>query len=447
MFIMPQPVDSTYQTWRFFDLFSHPMVILSGVTKSIILDLGYIFFGSWSQVFETHLVEPISLTYLGILLLSFLTGAGAFWYLSRHYRNEAGETTNKNSWTQMAVPLGFTGTIFGILPVWLTQSRVFFDSHSDRYALPALLGLSILITGIIEWLGRSGLQKAAMAGLIITLGCGFHLRNSFNYQILWEQQMRLYWQMYWRAPGLKAQTAVYSEYELVPDQGLFSMSAALNHLYPQNSSDNMVDFWFYTLRPKFNQGPPASFSISHDTTFRTLRFIGNSPDTLLIHMDSSHGNCLWILRPEDRWNPYLSEIERTMLPISNLERISSIAGEGYPPRELFGREPQQYWCKSYEKAELDWQMEDWNAIVAIGDDLRQAGYSPIGKLSNSPREWWPFIVGYARAGETREAITLSQQSLKQDSRYHDAICQLWRNMDDLPEVGVGMSELGCMDYF
>jgi hypothetical protein len=442
IFLMPLPGNDPYRTETLFNIFSKPVETFSWLAKTVVIDLSYIFLGSWAASFQTELSQPLSLTNLAILIASIVTGVISCLFFAKFKKDFAGESEDP-SWVKMAIVIGLAGAVIGPIPAWITQRQVLFDFHSDRYALPALLGLSILIVGIIEWLGRSRLQKAALAGFIIMLGCGFQLRTANDYRNVWTQQMRLYWQLNWRAPQLKAPTAIYSENELIPDQGLFSMSAALNQMYPQDANRDLMDFWFFSLRPKYNAGPPKSMNISNDSTFRTLHYIGSSPNTLLVNLDPSHGNCLWVLRPEDQWNPYLPELTRAMLPISNLERITGEPAPGYPPEELFGKEPAHNWCYFYEKAELAWQNQHWEEIVKIGDSLVADGLSPKADISNSPREWWPFIVGYAHAGNVRMAVELSQQSLQQDKRYQEAVCKLWTSMQDVPEVGVGISELGC----
>jgi hypothetical protein len=444
LFLMPLPGDDPYKTETLFNFFQEPGTTLTWLMKTLVVDLSFIFMGNWSTALETRLILPLSLSFMAVTFGSIVIGAISAIFLHFFPKQEVNEPRN-SSWTRMAVTIGLVGALLGPIPAWVTQRQVVFDFHSDRYALPAILGLSILTAGIIEWLGRTRIQKVVLAGLIIMLGSGYQLRTAIDYRNVWNQQMRLYWQMHWRAPQLKNPTAVYSEYELVPNQGLFSMSAALNQLYPQDENPDLLDFWFFTLRPKFNSGAPASVSVSNNSTFRTLQYIGNSPNTLMTHLDPTHGNCLWILRPEDKYNPYLPELPGEMLALSNLERIIPDEIMGYPPAELFGNEPDHDWCYAFQKAELAWQFEEWQRVVEIGNQLKTDGITPISGVANSPREWWPFIVGYAKNGDVREAITISQQSLEQDKRYHEAICAIWKDMRNVPEVGVGLSELGCLE--
>jgi hypothetical protein len=444
VFFMPFAKDDPYRAETLFNFFTKPVETITWVARILIVDLSHIFVGNWSTVLDTRLGFPLSMSYLAIFIGSILVGIGAAFFFKSFskFSDSEGDTDN---WSEMAVVVGLAGALIGPIPAWITQRQVLYDFHSDRYALPAILGLSILSAGVINWLGRTRIQKAVLAGLIISLGCGYQLRTANDFRAVWDQEMRLYWQLYWRAPQLKAPTAIYSENELIPNQGLFSMSGALNQLYPQHTKSDLLDYWFYTLLPKYEAGPPAYVNVSNNSTFRTLHFMGDSPNTLLIHQDPAHGNCLWMMRPEDKDNPYLSDLVKGMLSLSNLERIEPYAVEGYPPRELFGTEPAHDWCYLYQKADLAWQLEDWDTIVQLGETAKSQGLSPVSGISNSPREWWPFISGYAHAGQVREAITLSQQSIKRDKKYHTAICNLWRNMQDVPDMGVGISELGCAE--
>ncbi|HEX7555421.1 MAG TPA: hypothetical protein VF338_02265, partial [Leptolinea sp.] len=171
VFIMSFRSGDPYRTDTLFNFFTQPGETVSWLIRTLIVDLSYIFMGSWSGVFQTQLGYPLSLSILLILVGSLVIGAGSAFIL-RKYNPEDGKKSYPDNWSSMAIVIGLAGTLIGPIPAWITQRQVFFDFHSDRYALAAILGLSILITGVINWLGRSGTQKAVMAGLIIMLGCG-----------------------------------------------------------------------------------------------------------------------------------------------------------------------------------------------------------------------------------------------------------------------------------
>ena len=123
--------------------------------------------------------------------------------------------------------------LLGPVPAWITGRQVVFDFHSDRFAMPAMFGAALLLAAGIEWLAQRRVQRAVLAAVLVTLAVGLHLRAANDYRWIWTSEQRFFWQLAWRAPGLKAPTAIFLESEPFPNQGLFSTSAALNLMYPQ----------------------------------------------------------------------------------------------------------------------------------------------------------------------------------------------------------------------
>ena len=136
---------------------------------------------------------------------------------------------------------------------------------------------------------------------------------------------------------------------------------------------------------------------------------------------------MWVLSERDAKHPYLPDLVRSFLPISNLERIEPEAAQpGYPPAELIGPEPAHTsWCYFFEKADLARQQRDWPTIVRLASGAKAQGYSPLASGSNSPYEWLPFIEGYQRTGEWQAAAELTQQAYQRDSHYRPMLCDQW----------------------
>ena len=137
-----------------------------------------------------------------------------------------------------------------------------------------------------------------------------------------------------------------------------------------------------------------------------------------------------MLNPDDLANPYLSDTLKQFLPVSNLDRIQpAMQQPGYPPEVLFGKAPEKSWCYYFEKADLSRQFENWQQIKVLGDEAAAQGFSPSASSSNSPREWLPFIEGYARLGDWQTAYDLTLQSYEMDGRYREMLCNLWNRLD------------------
>ena len=217
------------------------------------------------------------------------------------------------------------------------------------------------------------------------------------------------------------------ENEPIPDQGLFSISSAVNFIYPQPPRADGLGYYVYTLRPRYDNHIPDLSAISYNTTFRSLHYEGAPPDTVLIHYDPQTANCLWVLSEEDAGDPYLSDLMDAMLPISNPERIlPQKVTEAYPPWEVFGSEPSGNWCSYYQKAALAAQFGEWAAAAQLGDSARIDGYTPESLPVESPHEWMPFIKSYAHTGHWDEAAELTIQAADVRYRAYDAhFCTMW----------------------
>ena len=279
------------------------------------------------------------------------------------------------------------------------------------------------------------------------------MRVANDYRWIWTAQQRFLTELSWRAPGLKAPTALFFENEPFPNQGLFSTSASLNLLYPQSVSQGQP-LGYLGLRPA--PALPARARLVHtfgvSTTFRTLTFQGSTPNSLLLYKDPRFSNCLWVLSERDQGHPYLPELVRAFLPISNLERIDpNPAAPANPPTGLLNAEPENSWCYYFEKADLARQQGDWQQAASLADEALARGYSPDAPASNSPYEWLPFIEGLANVGRLEEAANLTRLAFRRDHYYQAMLCRLWtQDLEDSrgsgetqPYLEEMLAELGC----
>ena len=431
-------VLSLYLVWRFFlmelpgsdpyapvlvdKLLQNPIATLLESGQAILVDLAAIFITVWSPVFSLSLdvSSGFTLTVIGLTI--------AFTILLVIYLQGFEATDDENqTWIQQALLVGVLATLLGALPGWAIGRRVIDDFHSNRYALAAMFGASLLLVALLEVFLKARLQKVVVVAALVGLSINFHIHTGRYYGDIWSQQLDLYWQFTWRAPFVEQPTALIFENEPLPDQGLFSISSAFNFLYPQPADADRISYYVYTLRPRYDNNIPDISTISFNTTFRSLHYQGAPPDTLLIHYDPGNANCLWVLSEENAGDPYLSELIDAMLPISNLERIlPQKAAQTYPPAEVFGPEPSGTWCSYYQKAALAVQFEDWITAAELGDAARKIGYTPESLPIEAPHEWMPFISGYAYSGRWDEAAELTIQAADMRYRvYDESLCRLW----------------------
>lgn len=434
------------------NLLRQPGAALLQLARFALMDVLYILVTHWSQVFDLRLLDSYQPVILASYVLTVIVAVAAAFYLSRLQDGEPQPGEEQRRWLRQALVVGALVTLLGPAPIWVTGNQLVntVDFHTDRFALVAMFGASLLVVALLEWAGRSQAQKAVLLAVLIGLAAGFHLRTANDYRWMWTSQLRFYWQLTWRAPDIAPGTALISEDALLPNQELFSSSAAINLLYPQPPAPEYLAYWMYTLRPKYSDGVPEQ--IDYYTHLRIYTFTASTPNSLVLHYDPSRASCLWVLSPNDLYNPDLPELTRSALRFSNLERIGAEPRlPGYPPQDLFGPEPEHDWCYFYQKADLARQLQDWTQIAALGDEARQRGYWPSHPASNAASEWLPFLEGYARVGRWEDAQAITQAVVEHDPKYGDLLCRVWGRFDAWVDAGnVGraaqqqvFARLGC----
>ncbi len=455
LFLMRLPGKDPYRAETLYNFLSNPLKTLQDTLLVALIDELHILVDSWAGLLRFQVLDaaPFTLFSYAVGLAAGGLVAAALMGLVFHQENPANdlpaEQDDPPGWLRQALILGVAGVLVGPIPAWITGRQVVFDFHSNRYAMPAMFGAALLFTVGIEWLAQRRVQRAVLAGVLVALAVGLHLRVANDYRWIWTSQQRFFWQLAWRTPGLTPNTALFLENEPFPDQGLFSTSAALNLMYPQGfgpfstEGANRLSYWVYTLRPRY-QKAPDSFSIGLSTRFRTLRFEGQTPGSLLLFNDPSRANCLWVLSARDQANPYLPELVRDFLPISNLERITPEPAPGYPPQDLIGPEPAHTtWCYYFEKADLARQQGDWPTAARLAEQAKAQGYTPAKSGSNSPYEWLPMVEGLARVGQWSEAARLTRRAYEQDPNFQAMYCDLWAGLGADQTVAETRTFLGC----
>lgn len=383
-----------------------------------------------------HLIQLEDLTLQAdVTALSWLFAAGAgllvfvFLYLFVP-RDKAGQdgvqaVVDRNQWLRQAFGLGFLIVVFGTLPVWLTGNQVIRGFYSDRFALAAMPGLSLIWVAAIEWLTPPRLQKAVLFSTLIALMLGFHLRNVNNFRHIWDEQRDFYWQMYWRAPALEPGTAVLSEGEIFPYVGDYSTAAALNLLYGAEQLSPNLDYWFFDLESGFLFNPEGWLNGQRiNDGLRMFNFEGQSQDSLVIVYEPSENPCLWILGPQDAADKSLTDLQARAAPLSDLDRIEfTPRADQIDPQSIFGPEPLRGWCYLYQQAEVARQQQDWQRLFDLSQEMLELDHNPAEK-----REYIPFIIGLAHGGDWESASDLTLRALRIKPSLRNILQQTWLSL-------------------
>jgi len=398
---------------------SAPLATLLLLIQSVFTSLWTVAIAAWLQLFAAinpavHGVRTIAL-YVIVSLVAF---ALAIFFLFR----EREESRSKKE-SLYAIGLGLFLLPFAGAPFWSTGLSISLAHPASRFTLPFMFSVCLILVGLIEFIKLPQVQYGLLA-LLIGLAAGRQFLWSTDYLRDWQAQKNLFWQMTWRAPGLKPNTLVLINEELFfyADN---SISAPLNWIYaPENHSDQIDYVLFYPTNRLGHSLPALKKDIAIQYDYIAGRFTGNTSQVVAFYYDPPA--CLRLLETDiDTNNRFISEEShmREASALSNPEQILASASAIMPA--IYYPEPAHGWCYYFQKADLARQLGQWKEVAKLGDTAFKLEDHP-----NNPVERFVFIEGYAHVGDWERALNLSRESYKVSKEYvGPLLCQLWKRID------------------
>ena len=361
---------------------------------------------------------PTTLITLGIIIVAV---PAILFYLSRI----APLPTADRTFAWSAILIGLIGILLGRVPSFAAGLPLTLQSSFDRFMISMMLPASLLVVGLVDLI--PGLRfKTLLLAVLVALGIGQQFFNGNIFRRDWARQQEIYWQMAWRMPALKPDTAVITQQMPLDYETDFSMTAALNWIYaPQ---DNPAALPYALIYSEKRLGGMALPSLKPNTVmrlpYRTVDFNGNTSKAVVIYV--APNGCLRVLDPTlgdaETYSKYPDSVTAP-IPLSDPGRILVNAPSPSLPFMPFGSEPQHAWCYFYEKAELARQAGDWQKIVDLAAQANLGGFTP-----QDPFEWLPFIEGYARLGNVKISEELTRMGWNQEPKLHRGLCVLWKRL-------------------
>ncbi len=405
-----------------------PKATLIFLFESIIKTYMKILFGVWYAAFDPAMIDFASayrIIALGLVLLVFVGLLVLLLFNQKRWINEVGR---ESSPLKQQIWLGAAGIFCGSLPVWLIM-RSYSETESvyvDRYALPIMWAAALLLTALLARLFREHmLRRNLILAALIALAVGKNFSDTNSYKWSTTMQNRIFYQLKWRAPGLKPNTTFIAARELFANMGAYEVGFKLNLLYPTSQPMPYLDYYFGTtlkLYPRdITDITDDAKKIKAQRWYAEYEALGR--DSLVVNWSLAPQDCIWVLSINDRYNPLLYGNTAQALAGSDLSRILPGDPTFTPDIGLFGKEDRNTWCYYYQSADLARQNGDWAQVVSLYEQAKDAGYSPANGV-----ELIPFIEGYARNGQADVAANLNvvARSLTEDMR--DYLCDTWNRM-------------------
>jgi hypothetical protein len=400
----------------------NPIRAIFDYSQGAIRDILHVIFNSWSNTISPEAFNFESLFNVFSWVLAPIVGIILF-IVMRRIKFKSSTTIN-TQWHVRAIFFGLFAIVISLIPTWAAGKNIIRGRYSDRFALAPMFGAAILIVAILTLIISNKNYRFAILSIMVALAVNTHLRISNEYRWEWEYQERIYWQMHWRAPGLQPNTAIITEGATSSTTNRFTASFAINLLYPKVSTSPKLDYWLYDISYDRRIGQiPQVIKEDYIFTIDNFNNVFESDIDGVILFNNNRGSssiqkCIWFLTERDINNNAIRSDMRELSRMSNLDRILN---EGSPPSsDIFGSEPDRWWCYYFQKGDLARQMEDWDLVISLFNEAEENGYRP-----DNGYEYIPFIEAYATKNDWDTAQKLSEIGVSESQEDTPMICATW----------------------
>jgi len=338
------------------------------------------------------------------------------------------------------IGLGIMAVLLAGWPFWLINFEPSLNWPASRFVLPFIFGGALIFSGFISLIPWHKLQIVVLVSLI-SFAAGKQYLISQDYLQDWNVQKDLFWQMTWRAPGIKPDTIVVMNEGALDYYADNSLGAALNWIYAPDNHGRHVDYVLFYPKTRFRNALPEfepDLPVHYD--YLSGKFNGNTSQALSFYFEPP--GCLRLLDPEvERLNRLIPEnsLMRYAARISVPDMILDEPQARMP--EFYNPEPEHGYCYYYQKADLARQLEEWDKVAELGDVAATFEDHPF-----EPAEQLVFIEGYAHVGRWERALELSALGYEYSPEFMGRVlCQLWERIEaetgQSPERDAALAEI------
>ncbi len=410
-FLFPYTQEN-YQLSFIDQLKAQPLAAVGGLIAKALSQVWTASASAWGQVLR--LPDPDSVAAAGsmgrylVLFFAVLAFLLVVLWRQRQAAPPAGRwrwRPQAGQWGFQALAVGGAALLLAGWPFWLTDVPFSLNFAYDRFTLPFMLGVSLVLAGILDLLPVWQGLKAGLLAVLVTLAVGWQVQAAASYVSDWQVQQGFFQQLIWRVPGLKPGTIILSnEMRIHPTDN--SLTAPINWIYaPGKPGPDLPYLMIYPTIRLGSQTLPAlekNQPVSKDYLVAT--FHGNTNQAIAVYYGPPA--CLRLLTVRDGNDPWLPGLSKSMAVLSDPSLVQDQTPDGRRAQPLSGIFPAARpatWCETYEKADLAAQRGDWAAIAQLAS---QAG--DLTRRAITPTELYPFIEGYAHLGEWEKVSQLAR---------------------------------------
>ncbi|MBE0672516.1 MAG: hypothetical protein IH588_18215 [Anaerolineales bacterium] len=395
-----------------------PLVLLN----EFITTLSLSGFTAWLGTFNIFATVDGSATQIISFAIFMITTLVVFFVMQAR-DDELGEKPATISWGGWAVAIGLVAIFAGRLPSWAAGLPLKIEFDYDRFFVSIMFGASLFIVGLADLTLRKGRAKLILLSILIGMSTAYQFTVANTYRRDWANQQNFFWQLAWRVPAIKENTALLT-YELpfkyVSD---LQLTAPLNLIYAPQLNSRDIPYVLYYLKTRFDT---ASLKANEpiELQYRTVYFSGSTSNSVVLYKEAD--GCLRVLDPlygNAETVPGANAYLINAIPLSNPSLIKPDAPALILDKTFFGAEPAHGWCYFYAKAEIARLENNWEGVVKLFNEAQKDGYNALMPVENLP-----FIEAFAMTGETDKAIKLTERTIRGQEILCPALASLWERV-------------------
>ncbi|HEX7556794.1 MAG TPA: hypothetical protein VF338_09235 [Leptolinea sp.] len=340
------------------------------------------------------------------------------------------EKQHPEKWGWQAVLIGSLALLAGGIPFWIANLPLTLVFPWNRFTLTLMSGSVLLLVGLLEIFIRTHKQKVILLSIFIALAAGWQFYNANTFRREWELSKDFFWQLSWRAPGIKPNTLLLTHefpFRYYSDN---SLTAPLNWMYAPDFKGRQMPYMLNYLSVRLKSSlPSAAPDQPVEQTYRALTFSGNTSNSLALYLSTN--GCLKIMDPiytNAESIPNLPYKMEPAIPISNLTLIDPSPEKPAIPAPQYLPEPAHTWCYYYQKAELARQVGNWEEAARLGEEALTLGYLP-----NTPTEWPVLIEAFGHVKNWERASKLTEDAYATNPLLRPSLCAVWDRVSLSPQ--------------
>ncbi len=415
-------------------LLTNPAATIKQFAQFALQDTFSTAFSVWVDAFKPATLDFRSIIQLMLAIAGTAVTAFWFWKVSLDGTDDDHENTR---FLSQSLVTGLLLLILGGLPVWSTNRQALIGLWSDRFTLAPMAGSALLLMAVSAWLTRSRPRMLVLISFFVVMAAYSQMLTAQKYAENWEIQRSYYWQLKWRAPELKPNTAVIAPKLPTSYISDYAVGFALNAMYAKEPVTKKAQYWFFIgPRARGNYFTAYEPGLPVDYSLRDVTYSGTTDEMLGVSFAAGR-ECLRVLDPfyaqaPTRLSEDLGGIERDMLPVSNTGLILPDSEKALLRDDVFGSEPEHDWCYYYQKADLARQFNEWVKIPELASEAESKGLR-----SKTGMEYLPFIEGFAQTGMGDRALETSLTANTLNYGMTPALCSMWRRYEKM-EASTGL---------